>query len=55
MIHALWKAVYWAVVLSVFCVACSLLVASNPQRFEKKATRLQLEWADVKLVYEEGE
>ena len=55
MIHALWKAAYWAVVLSAFWVAYSFFLAGYTQRLEKKGMRLEVEWADARLVFEEGE
>jgi hypothetical protein len=55
MIHVLWRAAYWTVVLSGLFVAYALFVAGESPRIDKHQTRVVLEWHDAKLVIEEGE
>jgi|KBSSwiStaDraftv2_1062776.scaffolds.fasta_scaffold357656_3 hypothetical protein len=55
MIHVLWRALYWTVLLSGLFVAYALFVVGENPRIDRHATRVELQWHDAKLVIEEGE
>ena len=47
MIHALWKAAQWSVILVVMFLAFALLVASGCQRMEKKGKHWESSWSGL--------
>jgi hypothetical protein len=47
MIHALWKALHWSVVLIVVFLVCAWLVASGCQRMEKGGKHWESSWSGL--------
>ena len=47
MIHALWKALRWSVVLIVVCLVCAWLAASGCQRLDKSEKHWQSAWSGL--------